>query len=239
MCASRGWKPGSLDVGREAGNDAVMNAPEIQGEAAARLWATAEALARHAASVRGGAPSRVPPLLFFTDPDRTPRPWETAGRMPAGSGVVYRAFGAVDALETARRLRAVTTPRGMTLLIGRDPELAEAVGADGLHLPERALSAAYALSGRRPDWILTGAVHSIAAAAAARSLDAVVLSPIFRAGGSSAGKADLGLDALRQAARDRPTIALGGITPKNAGDLLGSGACGLAGVAALQDAFAA
>ncbi|AQR63288.1 thiamine phosphate synthase [Brevundimonas sp. LM2] len=216
-----------------------MDEPEIQREAAARLWATAQALARRADSVRGGAPSRVPPLLFFTDPDRTPRPWETAARMPAGSGVVYRAFAAADALETARRLRLVTIARGITLLIGRDPALAEAVGADGLHLPERALSAAYALSGRHPDWILTGAVHSVAAARGTIGLDAVVLSPIFPAGGASAGKAALGVDAVDQASRQCRVIALGGITPDNAADLVGNGASGLAGVAAIQDAFAA
>jgi thiamine-phosphate pyrophosphorylase len=178
-------------------------------------------------------------MLLFTDPERTLRPWEIAARMPAGSGVVYRAFGAADASETAGRLRAVTRERGMSLLIGLDAELADRVGADGLHLPERALSAAYALSGRRPDWVLTGAVHSVAAARNARDLDAVVLSPIFPAGGDSAERAALGPDQLAEAAcGDMRIIALGGITAENAGGLQGSGAYGLAAIGGLAEAFA-
>lgn len=183
--------------------------------------------------------SRVPPMLLFTDPERTPRPWEIVARMPAGSGVVYRSFGAAEALETAERLRAVTRERGMALLIGMDAGLADRVGADGLHLPERALSAAYALSGRRPDWILTGAVHSFEAARTARDLDAVVLSPIFPAGGASAGKAALGTGLLTEASGgDTRVIALGGITAFNAGELQGSGAYGLAAIGGLAEAFA-
>lgn len=215
-----------------------MTEPVMMGTAATRLWANARALARAAAAVRGGTPSRVPPLLFFTDPWRTPRPWETVARMPAGSGVVYRAFGANDARDTADRLRAVTEERGIALLIGMDSALAEAVGADGLHLPERALSAAYALSGRRPDWILTGAVHSVEAALGARDLHAVVLSPIFPAGGTSAAKAALGVQALAGVAAHRPVIALGGITADTVADLIPTGAVGLAAISSIAKAFA-
>lgn len=179
-------------------------------------------------------------MLLFTDPARTPRPWEIAARMPAGSGVVYRHFGAAEAEETARRLRSVTRERGLALLIGLDADLADRVEADGLHLPERALSAAYALSGKRPDWILTGAVHSVVEARRARDLDAVVLSPVFPAGGASAAKPALGFDALSEAARG-PTrvIALGGVTADNAGSLQGSGAYGLAAIGGIASAFGA
>ncbi|QTN19951.1 thiamine phosphate synthase [Brevundimonas sp. AJA228-03] len=215
-----------------------MTEPVMMGTAATRLWAGARALARAAAAVRGGAPSRVPPLLFFTDPRRTPRPWEIVARMPAGSGVVYRSFGANDARDTADRLRTVTAERGMALLIGMDSALAEAVGADGLHLPERALSAAYALSGRRPDWILTAAVHSVEAALAARDLDAVVLSPVFPAGGASSARTALGVQALADVAANRPVIALGGITADTVADLVRTGATGVAAVSSIAEAFA-
>lgn len=215
-----------------------MYEPETTEEGA-RLWAVAQALARAADAVRGGVRSRVPPMLLFTDPDRTPRPWEIAARMPAGSGVVYRSFGAAGALETAERLRAVTRDRGMALLIGMDAALADRVGADGLHLPERALSATYALSGRRPDWILTGAAHSAEAALASRDLDAVVLSPIFPAGGASSAKPPLGMKPLLEASDGRTrVIGLGGITAGNASGLQGSGVYGLAAIGGLAEAFA-
>lgn len=204
----------------------------------ARLWAGAQALARTRLAVRGGEPSRVPPLLFLTDPERTPRPWEVVARMPPGSGVAYRGFGRSDALEEAKRLRAVTRARGMVLLIGLDPELADAVEADGVHLPERCLSAAYALSGKRPDWLLTGAIHSVEAALAAKDLDAVLLSPIFPAGGASAVKPALGAEALRAAsAGSTPVIALGGVTSDNVADLNGTGCAGVAAIGGTIDAF--
>ncbi|MFE9085191.1 thiamine phosphate synthase [Brevundimonas sp. NPDC003935] len=207
-------------------------------EDARTLWQTATALARAAAAV--SPPKRpLPPLLFFTDPTRTPRPWETAARLPAGAGVVFRHFGAADALETGLRLRAATREAGVRLLVGLDADLAERIGADGVHLPERALSAAYALSGRRPDWLLTGAAHSIETVKGARDLDALVLSPVFPAGGASAGKPALGIDGFKALAAlaPCPAYALGGISAANAADLLELGAYGIAGVDAVQTAF--
>lgn len=207
-------------------------------EDARTLWQTATALARATAAVSPRA-RPLPPLLFFTDPTRTPRPWETAAHLPAGAGVVFRPFGAADALETGLRLRAATREAGVRLLVGLDADLAERIAADGVHLPERALSAAYALSGRRPDWLLTGAVHSPEAAKRARDLDALVLSPVFPAGGASASKPVLGLDGFKTMAAQAscPVYALGGISAANVSDLLGSGACGIAGVDAVQTAF--
>ena len=210
----------------------------ILSEDARTLWQTATALARAAAAV---SPSKVPlpPLLFFTDPTRTPRPWETAARLPAGAGVVFRHFGATDALEIGLRLRAATKAAGVRLLVGLDADLAERIKADGVHLPERALSAAYALSGRRPDWLLTGAAHSTKTVKAARDLDALILSPVFPAGGASADKIALGVEGFKALAAPAPcpAYALGGISAANAETLIGSGACGIAGVDAVQTAF--
>lgn len=202
------------------------------------LWEVASGLAREAAKVsRTGRP--LPPLLFFTDPERTPRPWETAARLPAGSAVIFRHFGAPDALETARRLRSATEARDGVLLIGLDPDLARAVDADGVHLPERALERAEALRATRPDWLVTGAAHSSEAFPASAALDALVVSPVLPAGGASADRPTLGLKGFRNLVRvaPRPVYALGGLDADNARGLFGSGACGLAGVSAIQAAF--
>ena len=208
------------------------------------LWRTATALARAATAVSPldrpeGRP--LPPLLFFTDPTRTPRPWETAARLPTGAAVVYRHFGAARALETGLRLRAATKGAGVRLLVGLDADLADRIDADGVHLPERALSAAYALSGRRPDWLLTGAAHSMHAVKDARDLDALVLSPVFPAGGASATRAALGIEGFEAlaAVAPCPVYALGGICAANAPALIESGAYGIAGVEAMQNAFRA
>lgn len=206
------------------------------------LWNTASQLAREAARHARAAqrpPPALPPLLFFTDPERTPRPWETAARLPVGSGVVFRHFGAADALETALHLREATRRRDGLLLIGLDAALAETVEADGVHLPQRALGLATTLAARRPDWRLTGAVHDAEAMQAAAGLDAVVVSPVFPAGGRSSARPALEIEGLKRLVRTAPcpVYGLGGIDASNAARLIESNLCGLAGVAAIQSAF--
>lgn len=203
---------------------------------AEKLWDTALALNRAAAAVSPRV-ADLPPLLFFTDPERTPRPWETAARLPAGAGVVYRHFGAADAAETAARLRRATRDSGVRLLIGLDAALSEAVGADGLHLPERALAKAAGLRAAHTDWIITGAAHG--AVEGLGTLDAVVLSPLFAAGGTSTGKPPLGLETFSGLAGrlGHPAYALGGLNAENAASLIGCGACGIAGVDGIVAAF--
>src|SRR5690606_29501017 len=139
------------------------------------------------------------------------------------------------------RLREATRQAGVLLLIGLDAALAEAVEADGVHLPERALGSAPDLAARRPDWLLTGAAHSPEAVQAARGLHALVLSPVFTAGGASPSTPALGVEGFSALAAQAPgpAYALGGLDAGNARALIGSGACGLAGVEAIQTAFAA
>ena len=207
---------------------------DLSGDART-LWDAAVALARAAAPV---SPRPLPPLLFFTDPVRTPEPWRTAERLPEGAAVVYRTFGAEDAEAVGRRLRQVTAERGIRLLVGLDADLAERIGSDGVHLPERAADQATALRARHPDWLLTAARH-LPEGAAPYGLDALVLSPIFPAGGTSSSKPALGVEAIGAVIRATglPVYALGGIGLKTSGRLAGSGACGFAGVGAIRQAF--
>jgi thiamine-phosphate pyrophosphorylase len=152
--------------------------------------------------------------------------------------VVYRGFGAPNAEETGRRLRIATHEAGVRLLIGLDVELASAVEADGVHLPEREARRAAAIRAAHPHWIVTSAWHG--EAAPPDGPHAFVLSPVFPAGGASAGRPSLGAAAFRERAEKTgaPVYALGGVTAGNVAELADSGACGLAGVGAIQDAFA-
>lgn len=224
-----------LDAMVRSGEEEVMDRSDAD-----TLWRIAGCLAREAAEVsrRGSA---LPPLLFFTDPVRTPRPWETAERLPSGAGVVYRHFGAPDAHETALRLRDATRKRDSLLLIGRDATLAEVVQADGVHLPEALLQQAAELVSRHPDWTITAAFHGLTPLPDLTGIDALIVSPVFAAGGTSASKPPLGVDRLAEIARSasRPVYALGGIDAKNARNLEGSGVCGLAGVGSIRAAFEA
>lgn len=176
----------------------------------------------------------LPRLLFFTDPTRIPDPEAVAERLPAGAGVVYRAFGAADAIARGRRLRAIAAERSLLLLVGADPGLAEAIDADGLHMPERLAAGIPNLSARR--WLITAAAHDLEAVRAAERFgaDAVVVSPIFPSNSPSAGR-PLGVEGLMAmvAATALPVYALGGITAGTVADLAGSGAAGIAAVEAL------
>ena len=214
-----------------------MILPAGYSDDARALWDAATALNRAAAAVSPCA-AALPPLLFFTDPDRTPRPWKTAARLPSGSAVVYRAFGAADAIQTGLRLRQATTDAGVKLLIGRDADLAAAVRADGLHLPEREAGRAANIRAEHPDWLLTAAWHGVPSPLI-QDLDALILSPVFPAGGASAAKPALGVAAFQDKVRSvaAPVYALGGVNSLNATELSGSGACGLAGVDSVQSAF--
>ena len=185
-----------------------------------------------AAPARKGARA-VPSLVFVTDPLRTPDPAAVAERLPAGAVVILRSFGRPDAREQAQVLREITRRNGLRLLIGADAELAEAVAADGVHLPERALADAPILRARHPVWLITGAAHSEAALARAGDarLDAALVSPVFASGSPSAGE-PLGLERLAAwVGKARlPVLALGGVDARTAPQLLGTGVAGLAAV---------
>lgn len=198
-------------------------------------------LADLAASLRPRLVSEkpLPRLLFITDPARTPDPEAVAARLPAGSGVIYRAFGAADALDRAKALKAIAADRRLTLLVGADAALARACGAHGLHLPQRAIERARALGAAHPEWILTAAAHDLDAAIAAKAAgcDAVLVSTVFASNSSSAGS-PMGPEAFAAlaAAAPLPVYALGGVNIRTAPSLIGSGAQGLAMVDGLTGA---
>ena len=159
-------------------------------------------------------------------------------RLPRGAGVVYRAFGATDAVAEGRRLVRLARRRGLRLLAGADAGLAARIGADGVHLPERAAAKARGLRRLRPGWIVTCAAHSQVAIIRARraGADAVFVSPVFESASPSAGRP---LGAVRFArmvqSAKLPVYALGGVTAKTARQLARSGAAGLAAVDALRN----
>lgn len=183
--------------------------------------------------VRGAA---LPQLLFFTDPARVPDPEAVAQRLPEGSGIVFRAFGASDAVEQGRRLRDIATQHGLTLLVGASAGLAEGVGADGVHLPERMVTSLPRLRAEHPRYLITAAAHDLAAVqnAGRCGADATVVSPVFASNSPSAGE-PLGVNGLAALVRATalPVYALGGISAKTICQLAGSGVAGLAAVEAL------
>ncbi|MGH7025214.1 MAG: thiamine phosphate synthase [Caulobacteraceae bacterium] len=198
---------------------------------ASRLWRAARRLNRLAARRKG-----LPPLLLFTDPERTPDPLAAASRLPRGAGVVYRAFGAPGAVEVGRALARLCRRRGLGLLVGADVRLAARLGADGVHLPERMSGRAGDIRALRRRFLVTAAAHSLPAVLRARraGADALVISPIFVSGSPSAG-APLGPLVLARWVRraGASAYALGGVNGGNVGKLGMTGAVGVAAIEAL------
>lgn len=173
----------------------------------------------------------LPPLLLLTDEVRLPDPAAAIARLPRGAGVIFRHYGAADRRALACRLAALCKRRGLFFLVAGDAVLARQAGADGLHLPERALYRRP--PPRNPCWIVTAAAHSLPAIRRARAMevDAVLVSPIFPTA-SHPGAAVLGPRRLAGWTRMAgiPVYALGGV---NAGTIRRLKGIGLAGIAAI------
>lgn len=162
-------------------------------------------------------PSHLPALLFLTDPKRTPDAVSVAAHLPAGSGVLYRHFGAEDRREVAVELAMLSRRKGLRLLIAADPQLAAEVGADGVHWPE-------ALAHHAPKWrarfvLQTASAHSRSAInkTARLGVDAALLSTVFSSSSPSAGR-PMGSLSFSQKCRESalPLYALGGVKAENA-----------------------
>ena len=130
----------------------------------------------------------------------------------------------------AAQLKSVCDARGLFLLIGADPGLAERIGADGVHAPRW-----WAPQQAPPGMLLTAACHDAAslARAAAMGVTAALLSPAF-ATQSHPEANGLGADAFRALAANAllPVLALGGVDETNAHRLAGRNVAGIAAIGA-------
>jgi thiamine-phosphate pyrophosphorylase len=136
-----------------------------------------------------------------------------------------------DRRRLARELVKLGDEFGATVTLHGDVATAEAARAAGVHVGQG--TSPGAVRGILARDVLVGAsVHSWdeAEQAQADGADYVTVSPIF----ASASKPDygpaLGLEILSEfcAALQTPVVALGGITPGNAGDCLEAGAAAVA-----------
>ena len=188
---------------------------------------------------RGGVP--LPPLILMTDRTRLADPAAAIRRLPPGTAVIFRDYEDADRKTVARGLRRLCAERRLPFLVAGDWQLAVAVGADGLHLPEGHLRHGRGTwrRVRRPGFLVTQAVHGPGAIAVAgrRGVDAVLLAPVF-ATGSHPGTKPLG--PLRFARLVRfspvPVYALGGVTARTVGRLAGIEMAGAAAIGAFAPA---
>ena len=140
--------------------------------------------------------------------------------------------------KQAKAAFGIAVQCGVRLIINDRVDVALAVGANGVHLGQDDLppEAARKLLGEQA--IVGFSTHNVEQAIEASKLpiDYLAIGPIF----STATKSDTapvlglaGLRAVRQAISDFPLVAIGGITPANARDVIDAGADSVAVVSAL------
>ncbi|NQW01515.1 MAG: thiamine phosphate synthase [Rhodospirillales bacterium] len=171
----------------------------------------------------------------MTDAQRGPEPEALVACLPTGAGLVFRHYGHPHRYQLAARVLDQCRKQGVFCLIAGDIRLALALGADGVHLPERMMQGSLAglqTFRRRGGWP-TAAAHSRAAALSAVRLgvDGLFVSPLFSTPSHPAAKG-LGILRFRQIIRDLqcPVFALGGITADTLNRVAGAGVYGVAGI---------
>jgi thiamine-phosphate pyrophosphorylase len=142
-----------------------------------------------------------------------------------------------DFLAMALVLKGLLGPLRIPLVINDRIDVALACSADGVHLGQDDMAPAEA---RRllPEHVFIGwSVETPAdvTRSALLPVDYLGVSPVFNTPTKTDTKAPWGLEGLRQAraATKLPLVAIGGIHPGNAGEVLQAGADGLAVVSAL------
>lgn len=162
-----------------------------------------------------------------------------AAAIAAGGSAVAlhaRARGGSGALlsAAAERLIALARPPEATVLVSGRPDIAAAVGAQGVQLGKDDLSPADARRVLPRGWI-GRSVHSREEAVTAidEGADFLVVGSIYETA-SHPGQAPSGLNLVTEAAGlGRPVIAIGGITPERVAEVKAAGAYGVAAIRAL------
>jgi len=143
-------------------------------------------------------------------------------------------------IETARSIKTILAPRGVPLIINDRVDVALAAGADGVHLGPGDMSYTDARRILGRGVIIGLSVESMDQAldAEVRDADYLGVSPIFATPTKPDIRTAWGLDGLGRlrTATSHILIAIGGINPANAAQVLEAGADGLAVVSAICSA---
>ncbi len=185
------------------------------------------------------------PLYLITDRNAPP-----SGDLPRAleaaltGGVRFVQFREKDLpyeerLSLGREVASLADEHGARLLVNGDPELAEVLGADGVHLGKGTVSASTLRSGGYAGLIGYSAHSGVEAAGAfAEGADFVTLSPVFPTNSKFSFGPVLGLDAFERelAVAGGPVYALGGVGAVNASACVERGAHGVALIGAILGA---
>jgi thiamine-phosphate pyrophosphorylase len=129
------------------------------------------------------------------------------------------------------QLRILTSNYKAKLIINSRSDIAEKIGADGVHLTETSVHA-NEIKSNFPDLIVGVSTHSLEGAhlAETQGADYITFSPIYETPSKASYGPPQGLDSLRQVTQAvrLPVLALGGITLHRVPECLEQGAFGVA-----------
>jgi len=148
-------------------------------------------------------------------------------------------LGRDEVERSAQVFRRLCDTYSALFIVNDDPWLAQACDADGVHVGQDDTPAAEARAALGPDAIVGLSTHSEQqlAASADEPVDYVSVGPIWETP-TKAGRPGVGLGLVEDAAAEapHPFFAIGGIDPRNAGEVVAAGARRLGVVRAIRDA---
>ncbi len=140
--------------------------------------------------------------------------------------------------QLAATLRAVLRGRAL-LLVNDRADVALAVGADGVHLPEQSVPIKAVREMVGEACVVGRSVHSVEAArrAEGEGVDFLQVGTVYGTA-SKPDAAPAGVRSIRDVAEavGVPIVAVGGITAENASEVIEAGADGIAVIGAIMDA---
>ena len=182
-------------------------------------------------------------LCLVTDRQRCAgRPLEEVVEAAVSGGVDMvqlreKDMAAGPLLELALRLRQITASRA-SLFMNDRIDVALACYADGVQLGERSIPIEAARDLAGGDLLIGRSVHSVSGAleASRAGVDLLVFGTIF-ATASHPGQTPSGLAPLGEISRHdtAPVLGIGGITARNAGEVVEAGASGVAAITAITE----
>jgi len=136
-----------------------------------------------------------------------------------------------ELVELGKKLRLLTSNYGARLFINSRADIAEQIGANGVHLTKTSVHA-NEVKRNFPDLIVGVSTHSLEGAhlAETQGADYITFSPIYETPSKASYGPPQGLDSLRQVTQSvrLPVLALGGITLHRVPECLEHGAFGVA-----------
>lgn len=140
-------------------------------------------------------------------------------------------------IATGRALKAALAGSGVPLIVNDDVAAAVEIGAEGVHVGQSDMAAEAARAAMGPGKIVGLSVErpDLARAVDPRVVDYVGAGPVFATRTKPDHKAPIGFDGLAAivAAAPVPAVAIGGLRPAHAPQVLAAGAKGLAVVSAI------